>query len=83
MIHIIYLPKQERPLIACNDEQGDPFYSPGPHGNRISHAYPSKKRRFGWEKVEQTWKIERGLPGGRRSMRGYILIYPRIYSEKL
>ena len=52
---------REPASIACEDEQGDLFYSEGPRGNLCqSHVTQGKsgKKKFGTNEVEWTGKVE-------------------------
>ena len=60
-------------------QQGDLFYSAGQHRKKTG-------RGFGKNAGEWTGRVEiskEELPGGKRSMYGYILTYSRLEREKV
>ena len=74
--------------VVCNDEQGDLFYSAGPHRNRYQPELTQEKlgRGFGKNAGEWTRRVQiskEEIPGKKRSMFGYILTYSRLERENV
>ena len=70
---------REPASIACDNEQGDLFYSAG--SRRKEPAWKKPGRGFGKNEAEWTRNIEikkKEIPGSGRSMHGYILTYVRF-----
>ena len=68
--------------------QGDLFYSAGLHRSHVlATAYTGKiGRGFGKNAGEWTGSVEKSkkeIPGSKRSMYGYILIYSRLLRENV
>ena len=63
--------------------QGDLFYSAGLHRNHVSSTANTEEiwRGFGKNAGERTGRVEisnEDIPGSKRRMYGYILIYSRL-----
>ena len=66
--------------------QGDLFYSAGLHRNHSQHRkklgeVSEKKNAGDWSRRAEISEEE--IPGSKRSMYGYILIYPRLERENV
>ena len=64
-------------------QQGDLFYSAGLHGNHVLATANTEEIRRGFGKNAGGWTgrvkiIKEEIPGSKRSMYGYILIYSRL-----
>ena len=69
-------------------QQGDLFYSAGPHRNHVLATANTGKigRGIGKNAGEWTGRVEiskEELPGSKRSIYGYILTYSRLERENV